>query len=119
MSWTGQDDPGGSGIGSYNVYVSDNGSEFTLWQSATTATSATFTGQDGHTYGFYGVATDNVGNVQPTPPSPQAYTTVNTATTATVNLTWSGPGNVLSLTEDTPGATPAITISEPSPNVSC
>ena len=35
-----------------------------------------------------------------------------------VALNWSGPGAVLSLTENVPGATPAIVISEPSPNVS-
>jgi len=71
VSWTGQDD-GGSGIASYDVYVSDNGGPFTLWQSDTSATSATYTGQVGHTYGFYSVATDNVGNVQPTPAAAQA-----------------------------------------------
>ena len=35
-----------------------------------------------------------------------------------VTLNWSGAGNVLSLTENTSGATPTIIISEPSPNVS-
>ena len=43
-------------------------------RSDTTATSATFTGQVGHTYGFYSVATDNVGLVQPTPTAAQATT---------------------------------------------
>ena len=38
-----------------------------LWQTDTTSTSATYTGQIGHTYGFYSVATSNVGTVQPTP----------------------------------------------------
>src|SRR5208283_2205186 len=76
VSWSGQDDPGGSGIASYNIYVSDDGGPFTLWQSDTTQTSATYTGVTGHTYGFYSVATDNVGNVQPTPTSAQATTTV-------------------------------------------
>ena len=37
-------------------------------------TSATFTGQFGHTYSFYSVATDNVGNVQPTPAAAQTTT---------------------------------------------
>jgi RHS repeat-associated protein len=64
VNWSGQDDTGGSGVASFNVYVSDSGGPFTLWQSATTATSAVFTGVDGHTYGFYTLATDNVGNVQ-------------------------------------------------------
>jgi len=38
----------------------------------TTQTSATFTGQVGHAYGFYSVATSNLGLVQPTPTAPQA-----------------------------------------------
>ncbi|HQU47265.1 MAG TPA: Ig-like domain-containing protein, partial [Pirellulales bacterium] len=76
VSWSGSD-PGGSGIASYDVFVSDNGGAFTAFQTATTATSATFTGVNGHTYGFYSVATDNVGNVQPTPTTAQATTTVN------------------------------------------
>jgi hypothetical protein len=45
---------------------------FTPFLTATTQTSATFTGQFGHTYGFYSVATDNVGNRQPTPTAAQA-----------------------------------------------
>ena len=66
VSWSGAE-PGGSGVASYNVYVSDNSGAFTLWQSATTQTSATFTGIISDTYGFSSVATDNVGNMQPTP----------------------------------------------------
>ncbi len=76
MSWAGQDDSGGSGIATYSVFVSDNGGAFQPWVTNTTATSATFTGSDGHTYGFYSVATDNAGNVQPTPSSAQATTTL-------------------------------------------
>ena len=56
--------------------MSDDGGAYTLWQSDTTATSATYTGQVGQTYRFYSVATDNVGLVQPTPTNPQATTTV-------------------------------------------
>ena len=74
VNWSGQDDAGGSGIASFDVYVSDNGGPFTLWQSNTTAMSAVYNGQFGHTYGFYSVATDNVGNVQATPKAAQATT---------------------------------------------
>ncbi len=84
VSWSGQDNTGGSGIASYDVYVSDNGGTFTKWQSATTQTSATYTGVSGHTYGFYSVATDNVGNVQPTPTSAQATTTAGASSGATI-----------------------------------
>ena len=71
ISWSG-DDGAGPGIADYNVYVSDDGGAFTLWQSDTTATSAIFTGQVGHTYAFYSVATDNLALVQPTPTVAQA-----------------------------------------------
>ena len=67
VNWSGLDAAGGSGIDSFEVYVSDNGGAFTLWQIDTTDTSATFTGVDGHTYGFYSAAFDNAGNAQPTP----------------------------------------------------
>ena len=76
VSWSGSD-PSGSGIASFDVFVSDNGGPFTAFQTGTTATSATFTGQDGHTYGFYSVATDNAGKVQPTPAGAQATTLVD------------------------------------------
>ncbi len=77
VSWTGQGATGSSGIAYYDIYSSDNGGAFLPWKSHTTATSATFTGQNGHTYGFYSVATDNVGGVQPTPAGAQATTTLN------------------------------------------
>lgn len=75
VSWSGRD-PNGPGIASYNVYVSDNGGAFTPWLTDTTQTSATFTGQAGHNYGFYTVASDQLGNTQPTPTAAQATTTV-------------------------------------------
>jgi hypothetical protein len=75
VSWSGSDGAG-PGIGDYNVYVSDNGGAFILWQSNTTATSATYAGQTGHAYAFYSVATDYLGIVQPTPSTPQATISV-------------------------------------------
>ena len=80
MSWSGQDDPGGSGIASYDVYVSDNGGPFVPFLTDTTQTSASFAGVNGHTYGFWSVATDNVGNSQATPTSAQATTKVAVST---------------------------------------
>ncbi len=77
VKWSGSDGSG-SGIADYNVYVSDNGGPYTLWQSDTTATSATYAGQVGNTYQFCSVATSNVGLVQPTPTAPQATTKVVT-----------------------------------------
>ncbi len=105
VSWAGEDDTGGSGIASYSVYVSDNGGPFTAWQTGTTATSATYTGVDGHTYGFYSIATDNVGNIQePTlaqattqvdavPPTSSVAPLPATTTSSSFLVNWSGSDN--------------------------
>ncbi len=105
LSWSGQDNTGGSGLASYSIYVSDNGGSFTPLISNTTTTSISFTGTDGHTYGYYSIATDNAGNVQSTPGSAQATTKVDaTPPTSTVTalpglspgtftVSWSGHDN--------------------------
>jgi hypothetical protein len=76
VTWSGGDDAGGSGIAGYDVYASDNGGPFQLWQDATTATSAVYGGKWGHTYAFYSVATDNVGHREALPGDFDASTTV-------------------------------------------
>jgi hypothetical protein len=95
VSWTGTDV--GSGIQYYNIYASDNGGAFTVWQQNTTATFATFTPQLGHTYGFYSIATDNVGNVEAAKTSAEASTVDQdftlTAATATATV---APGSAAS-----------------------
>lgn len=97
VSWSGQDDAGGSGIASYDIYVSDNNGPFTLWLGATTHTSATYPGVSGHGYGFYSIATDHVGNRQTTPPAAEAATQVKASTTITwINAAggdWDTSGN--------------------------
>jgi RHS repeat-associated protein len=83
VSWSGNDGSG-SGVGGYDVYISDNGAPFVAWQSGVTATSASFGGSAGHSYGFYSVATDNAGNRQIAPPAAQATTTVQAMACADV-----------------------------------
>ena len=77
VSWQGSDDPAGSGIAGFDVFVSTDGGPFTTWQTATTAMSAVFVGQIGHSYRFYSMATDNVGHREAVPESPDAYTAVS------------------------------------------
>jgi hypothetical protein len=77
VSWAGADDTGGSGIRSYDIYVSDNGGPLLSWLVNTTQTSGTYQGVNGHNYGFASVAIDNAGNQLPPPTSPDAKTTVN------------------------------------------
>jgi RHS repeat-associated protein len=75
VSWSGNDGSG-SGIASYSVYVSEDGGPFDPFQTSTTDTSATFTGQPGHTYSFFSIATSNVRITQPTPTIAQATTQI-------------------------------------------
>ena len=82
VSWSGNDDASGSGIGSYTIYVSDNGGPFTPWLTNTSATGAFYSGVDGHSYGFYSTATDNAGNHESAHASADATTTVNAPASA-------------------------------------
>jgi RHS repeat-associated protein len=75
VSWSGNDL--GSGIRRFTIFVSDNAGPFLPWLTDTTLTTATYTGQNDHTYRFFSVATDNVGNVQPTPTAAQAVITLH------------------------------------------
>jgi RHS repeat-associated protein len=75
VSWSGSDGAG-SGIASYDIYVSEDGGPFTPLLTGTTATSTTFSGAFGHSYAFYSQATDNVGFVQAKSTTAQATTRV-------------------------------------------
>jgi poly(3-hydroxybutyrate) depolymerase len=77
VRWSGEDDAGGSGIGSYDVYVAENGGPPTLWRDGATSTQETFVGVAGRHYAFFSVATDNTGNVESLGASPDAETTLS------------------------------------------
>lgn len=88
LSWSGQDDPGGSGVSRYEIFCSDEGSSFTLWRDAlSTETSARFTGQFGHHYDFYSVAVDNVGNREAPPAQADATTYIQLTGTVAIDVT--------------------------------
>jgi len=74
VQWSGTDT--GAGISDFTIFVSDNGGPFNPFVSNTTSTSATFSGQNGHTYAFYSVATDWVGNIEDDKTVPDASTKV-------------------------------------------
>ncbi len=77
LNWSGMDNPGGSGIAFYDIYVSQNDGPFTLWLARTTETGAIYQGAYGSTYAFYSLATDSSGNRESAPLVPEAQTTVN------------------------------------------
>ena len=74
VSWSGSDV--GSGVASYDIYVSTDGGAYILWQNAATNTSALFTGAYGHTYAFYSIARDFVNNQEATPAAPDTTTAI-------------------------------------------
>ena len=76
IAWGGNDGAAGSGIATYDVYVSDNGGSFQAIAIGTTKTSTRFTGVAGHQYEFYSVATDLAGNRQLTPLRANTKTTI-------------------------------------------
>lgn len=87
VTWTGTAGSGGP-IASYQVWVSIDGGAFTRWLVATPDTSATFTAETGHTYGFISQATDAAGNVEP------QHAAADTTVTVMANP-WQNPGNPL------------------------
>jgi RHS repeat-associated protein len=107
VNWAGSDG-GGSGIASYDVFVSTNGGAFMPFMTGTTATSASFTGVSGDSYGFYSVATDNVGNIQATPTAAQA-TTLVAAPTQFISFDANHPATYI----DSAGIHVTVTLSGP------
>ena len=75
VTWQGQDDPGGSGIALYEIYVSEDGGPYTRWLT-TTASSAAYPGGSGSTCSFYSIAVDGVGHREAAPEEPDATTFV-------------------------------------------
>lgn len=95
VSWSGSDGATGSGIASYNVYVSDNGGPFTPWVTGATFTSASFTGVRGHNYGFYSVATDGAGNAETKPDVAETTTVIHALSSTTTGVVSDRPGGAI------------------------
>jgi RHS repeat-associated protein len=66
LNWSGSDGKG-SGIASYDVYVSTDGGEYIRIAEKTTNTTLTFAGQQGKRYRFFTQATDKVGKQEAAP----------------------------------------------------
>lgn len=82
VNWSGTDN--GSGILYYDIYVSDNGGAYSLWQAQASAASAVYTGETGHTYSFYSLATDSAGNIEAAKTSPDTTTQIVLPPTTTM-----------------------------------
>ena len=74
VQWGGSDS--GSGIAVHDLWVSTDGLPFTPWLAGSTATSATYPAQSGHTYAFASVVRDKVGNAETLPAAGDVTRTV-------------------------------------------
>lgn len=84
VQWTGTDI--GSGLATFTVLVSDNGGPFKVWLDATTASSAVYSGQTGHSYGFFSIGADLAGNVEALKTFAEATTQVGPPTSCAIDV---------------------------------
>ncbi len=90
VEWEGADDA--SGIEGTEIWYSENGGPFQLWQvlqpgeTRSDIGSSMFAGKFGYTYRFYAVARDRVNNRSDHPSSPQTSTTAGAAPTIPAGL---------------------------------
>lgn len=84
VRWTGSDV--GSGIAGYTIFVSDNGGPFTVWLDGIAASSATYSGQAGHSYAFFAIGADQAGNVERLKTAAEATTVVGLSSTCASNV---------------------------------
>ena len=80
VAWSGNDGAG-SGIATYDVFVSKDGAAFAPFVTGSASTSAVFQGAVGHTYGFYSIATDNIGIREAAKTVADATTQITSGTT--------------------------------------
>jgi hypothetical protein len=62
LKWQGTDNPGGSGVYCYDIFVKKDNGTYELFLSKTSKTSAQFTLEKEAKYAFYSIATDHAGN---------------------------------------------------------
>jgi len=86
VSWTGEDNAGGSGVASYTILVSDNGADAYKWLENYNSTAAVFPGTEAHSYRMWSLATDFASNTESLVPEAVVTTTVDSvAPTASIS----------------------------------
>ncbi|AEE49025.1 DUF7619 domain-containing protein [Haliscomenobacter hydrossis] len=76
LEWTAADDPQGSGLAHYDLYVSKNEGPFYLYKEDIDTTFYLFAGENLAKYAFYIRASDHVGNTEAPKTLPEAITTL-------------------------------------------
>ena len=100
LTFSGNDDTGGSGLATYDILMSENGEPFVEIVADLDSNLYSFTGQVGSYYAFYSMATDNVGNKEANPAMPDLLLNMGTIPICNVPLEYvldvdTIPGGVL------------------------
>jgi hypothetical protein len=70
IQWNGQDEPSGSGVKNYSVFIATDGGPYTAWLRDTLATLGIFSAEEFQRYDLYSEARDSVGHKEPMPMEP-------------------------------------------------
>lgn len=80
VSWSQGNDAGGSGLaGIYDIYLSTDGVNWTIWQNGSSDTMAQYTGEQEMTYYFEALCYDNAGNREVRSGTAESITFVDTS----------------------------------------
>ncbi|MSU63208.1 MAG: cadherin repeat domain-containing protein [Pedosphaera sp.] len=81
LKWDGEDGQG-SGVASFDIFVSEDDGPFIPWLQNTPLRSSIYQGSTGNRYAFYSVAVDQGGNREAAPGGPDAQTIISRINTA-------------------------------------
>jgi len=80
LHWSGQDDPGGSGVEGVSLYYSENDGPFKVLKAFLLDSTYVFSGQPGNTYRFFAQGFDRVGNTEPLQDTSEVTVTIKGGT---------------------------------------
>ncbi|MEM6312455.1 MAG: hypothetical protein AAF743_00090, partial [Planctomycetota bacterium] len=80
VEWSGLDDEGGTGVATFDLFVSIDGGDLIPWLTGTTATAGAYPVTPGRDYAFFVSARDNAGNRSQLPALAQGNVGVPAAT---------------------------------------
>ena len=87
LTWQGADDTNGSGLHTYDVFVSRDGGPFVAWATGLIATDTTYVGVPGARYDFFTLARDVAGNQEALKTTGEAFTVIEDTAIVVYDLT--------------------------------
>ena len=123
LTFTAEDDPGGSGLRHIDLYVSRDGAPFYLHEEGIDSTKYLFACKEGGEYCFFTLATDNVGNTEATKTQGSTCTMLDNRQEFAITILLEGAygsNGEMSTALNTsrrllPGQTPVSNLADPTP----